>query len=255
MTIISSTEALLVVGFAFVLGGLVKGLVGFGLPLVTIPILSSIASIPEAVALNFLPVIFSNVVQITETRHARAVLMRIWPLLVTTVVVLYFGSVFLTTLDKRVLQAAIGVMIIGHVALEQRGLVLNLTPKMERLALSAAGLVAAMLGSVSSFCMFPSIQLLHSMRLTRDQFVLAVCVFLLLAYVALWFGLLRQGVPVTGLLLDSLVCTVPLIAGTLLGSVLRNRVSQATFRQWVKWGLVATGAVLILRQLTPWLLK
>jgi len=254
MTIVNSIELVAVVCIAFGLGGLVKGLVGFGLPLVSIPVLSSIVSIPEAVALNFLPVIFSNVIQINQTWQSRTVLTRIWPLLITTAVLLYFGSVFLTTLDKRVLQAAIGVLIIGHVLFDHRGLGLELTRKTERLMLFAAGAIAAVLGSVSSFCMFPSVQLLHSMQLKRAEFVFSVCVFLLLAYISLWLGLFRQGIPVAGLLLDSLVCTVPLTAGTLLGGVIRNRVSQDTFRTWVKWGLALTGAFLILRQLLPWLL-
>jgi uncharacterized membrane protein YfcA len=253
MTIINSIEVIMVVCVAFALGGLVKGLVGFGLPLVTVPLLSSIASIPEAVALNFLPVVFSNIIQIAETRGSRAVLARVWPLLVTTTVLLYFGSVFLTTLDKQLLQAAIGVLIIGHIALDHREIVLDLTRRMERLLLFGAGVLAAILGSVSSFAMFPSVQVLHSMRLARNEFVLSVCVFLLLAYIALWLGLLRQGVPVGGLLLDSLFCTLPLAAGTLFGGLIRSRVSQSTFRLWVKIGLVATGAILISRQLMVWM--
>lgn len=253
MTIINSFEVIAVVGVAFVLGGLVKGLVGFGLPLVTVPLLSSVASIPEAVALNFLPVIFSNIIQIAETRRSCAVITRVWPLLVTTAVLLYFGSVFLTTLDKQLLQAVIGVLIIGHVAFDHRDIILELTRQTERLLLFGTGVIAAILGSVSSFAMFPSVQLLHSMRLKREEFVLSVCAYLLLAYIALWLGLLRQGIPVAGLLLDSLFCTVPLAAGALLGSVMRNRVSQATFRLWVKVGLVTTGAILISRQLIAWL--
>lgn len=185
MIIINSTESVLVVCIAFVLGGLVKGLVGFGLPLITIPLLSSIASIPEAVALNFLPVILSNVQQIFETRRAYPVLQRVWPLLVTTAVLLFFGSVFLTTLDKQLLQAIIGAMIIAHVLIEQRGLVLELTRRTERLFLFGAGVIAGGLASVSSFAMFPSVQLLHSMRLRTAEFVLSVCVFLLSAYLAM----------------------------------------------------------------------
>ncbi|MDH3715012.1 MAG: sulfite exporter TauE/SafE family protein [Gammaproteobacteria bacterium] len=253
MTIITNIEVVAVVCVAFVLGGLVKGLVGFGLPLVTVPLLSSVASIPEAVALNFLPVVFSNIIQIAETRSSRAVVARVWPLLATTAVLLYFGSIFLTVLDKQLLQAAIGVLIIGHIAFDHRDVAMDLTRKMERLALFGTGVLAAILGSVSSFAMFPSVQVLHSMRLTRNEFVLSVCLFLLLAYVALWLGLLRQGIPVAGLLLDSLFCTLPLAAGTMFGGLVRNRVSQSTFRLWVKIGLVATGAILISRQLIAWM--
>ncbi len=253
MLVIDGIGAAAIATVAFVLGGLVKGLVGFGLPLITIPILSSIASIPEAIALNFLPVVFSNVLQINQTRHARAVLWRVWPLIVTTVVLLYFGSVFLTALDKGAVQFFIGVLIVGHVLAERGGWVVTIRRPFERASLFAAGLLAAILASLSSFSMFPSVQVLHGMRLERDEFVLSVCAFLLAVYVTLWFGLSRHGVSVTALLPDSLACTVPLALGTLLGGVLRKRVSQAVFRRWVAAGLLATGAALIVRQAIAWL--
>lgn len=58
----------------FVLGGLIKGVSGFGMPLVTVPLIALVAPVPTAVALSLLPIIISNISQ----GMSAAVTIRCW---------------------------------------------------------------------------------------------------------------------------------------------------------------------------------
>lgn len=51
---------------AFVLGGLVKGTLGVGLPLVVVPLLSLVLPSPTAIALVSVPVVASNILQVWQ---------------------------------------------------------------------------------------------------------------------------------------------------------------------------------------------
>src|SRR3546814_12236097 len=70
----------------FLLAGIVKGVVAFGLPLVTIPLLSLTMPVPHAIVLSLLPVLCSNVAQAYMCRRGLPALRLIWPLLVPLVI-------------------------------------------------------------------------------------------------------------------------------------------------------------------------
>src|SRR4029077_4874784 len=71
------------------LAGTVKGLVGLGLPTITIALTSLVLPLPEAIALIALPTIFTNVWQAAVGGKFRVILRRQWPLIVPLAVALY----------------------------------------------------------------------------------------------------------------------------------------------------------------------
>ena len=76
-------------GCVFLLAGTVKGLVGLGLPTITIALTSLVLPLPEAIALIALPTIFTNVWQAAVGGKFWMILRRQWPLIVPLAVVLY----------------------------------------------------------------------------------------------------------------------------------------------------------------------
>src|SRR5260370_8829010 len=85
MTTSESTFGLAV----FLLAGTVKGLVGLGLPTVTIALTSLVLPLPEAIALISLPTVVSNVWQATVGGKFWIIVRRQWPLIVPLGITLY----------------------------------------------------------------------------------------------------------------------------------------------------------------------
>ena len=73
----------------FLLAGTVKGLVGLGLPTITIALTSLVLPLPEAIALISLPTIVTNVWQAAVGGKFRIILRRQWPLIVPLAIALY----------------------------------------------------------------------------------------------------------------------------------------------------------------------
>src|SRR3982074_151786 len=73
----------------FLLAGAVKGLVGLGLPTITIALTSLVLPLPEAIALIALPTVVTNVWQAAVGGRSWVILPRQWPLILPLVVVLY----------------------------------------------------------------------------------------------------------------------------------------------------------------------
>ena len=75
-------DALTLTAFAAILllGGLAKGVLGVGLPMITVPLLSTFILVPEAVALMYVPVLVTNIWQAFQGGYFRTALGRFWPI-------------------------------------------------------------------------------------------------------------------------------------------------------------------------------
>lgn len=83
--------ALMLVGLAFAMGGLVKGLIGFGMPTVAIGVLTLFIDLKTAVALFFIPAIIANFLQAIDGKNFYVVFMRIKTYLLCSAIAVFVG--------------------------------------------------------------------------------------------------------------------------------------------------------------------
>ncbi len=233
----------------FVLGGVVKGVSGFGMPLVVVPLVAWVETVPTAVALSLLPVVISNISQAYECRHHYRVLKWVWPLLLSMGVSLAVAVQLLGHFRPEVLALIIGVMIQVFV-ISQLAPVPPVIARAWRLrAMLGAGVSSGVLGGLTSFYGFPALQALMAMGLARGEFILASSLMFLLGSLLLGVGLLLQDLVAPTYLLLSLVLVLPTQLGMWLGAIVRERLSQRMFRGITLCVLSATGLVMIARAL------
>jgi hypothetical protein len=96
---------------ALFLAGGVKGLIGVGLPTVSIALLINAVSISDALAIIVIPAIVTNVWQAATGGNALAILKRFWTLLVCLCVTTWFGVEVLAGADQRVMSGVFGLVL------------------------------------------------------------------------------------------------------------------------------------------------
>ena len=79
------TELLVFVMAVFLVAGLVKGVIGLGLPTVSLAVLTVAVNLPVAVLLMVIPSAVTNVWQAVDGPHTMALLRRFWTLLAASV--------------------------------------------------------------------------------------------------------------------------------------------------------------------------
>src|SRR3546814_911168 len=127
---------------------------------------------------------------------------------------------------------------------------LTISPRAESWATPLMGMVAGLLGGISSFSGPPFVMYLVALRLLKDQFIGAIAVFYLWASIPLYVGLAYYGVLGWGELLFSAGAAMPVLSGILIGQWLRARVPQAAFRKVILAALLVIGLNLIRQALT-----
>lgn len=88
----------------FFLAGTVKGVIGLGLPTVSVGLLTAAIDLPTAMALLLVPSFATNLWQALAGGHGRTILRRIWPFLATATIMVWFGAMALTRVDLALLS-------------------------------------------------------------------------------------------------------------------------------------------------------
>jgi uncharacterized protein len=90
---------------SLIVAGLLKGIIGVGMPVVALPLLSLFIDIKSAVMLLSMPLIFSNVPQALEGGKTGRCLMQLTPVILGMIPGLFLGVRVLLALDAN---AAVG---------------------------------------------------------------------------------------------------------------------------------------------------
>lgn len=232
----------------FVLAGLIKGVIGLGLPTVAMAFLTLMLPPADAAAILVLPSFVTNVWQLAGPQLAR-LLRRLWPMqlasaLATLATAHWFGAVSSAGAVAG-LGAALVLYALTGLAPLRLELPARLEPWLGPLVGAATGAVTAMTGVF----VIPAVPYLHALRLSPDDLIQALGISFTVSTIALAVALAGGGqfawpsVGASGLVLAGA------FAGMILGTALRARMQPATFRRWFFIGLMALGAHLLLRGL------
>src|SRR5271169_3835231 len=108
---------LIVAALTFLLAGLVKGVIGLGLPTVSMGLLSLVMPPAKAASLLIVPSFATNVWQLAAGRSFRPLAYRLWPMLAGVVLGTLAGTGLLTGSHAGQAATALGVLLVLYAAM------------------------------------------------------------------------------------------------------------------------------------------
>lgn len=234
---------------AFVLGGLIKGLTGFGLPLVTIPVLSFLFPVSTAFLLTIFPMVLSNAYLLFRNEHTWPTLRRFSPLMIPMVFTLIFSTPLLVALDETILMASLGVVVTAFSLFNLSGLKLQINPLHERWISPVIGIIAGLVGGLTTLSGLPVLIYLVTLNLPINVFVTAVAIHFMVGGLVILIMLATFEVFTQPIAVLSTFTLIPLFLGLFVGQYLRSKVSQQFFRMAILIIFTAIGISLIIRNL------
>jgi uncharacterized membrane protein YfcA len=232
-----------VVGCALALlaGGLVKGVVGLGLPLVALPLLTLSVSLRQGVALLVVPLIASNLLQSFQGGLFLVVVRRFWPVLITLFVSVAISTQALRAFPQETLYIFIGASLIVLPTIAHLNPQLKIRPDQERWLGPLLGVAAGVLGGVSTF--YGTLLMLYmiGLRLPKDEFVPAVSLLFFVGGLGLAIGVFALGVSHASQLGLSALSCIPVFFGLWLGQRVRIGLDERRFARVLLGVYWATG--------------
>ena len=231
-------------------GGAVKGLVGIGIPLVSISLLSLFLPLPDAVALLPVPMIVANIWMSFAGNHFLPALRRFWPLVLAMFAGTVVGAHVLAALDLAALNLLVGIFVVVFCLSSHANPTLRLPARYEAAVGVAAGGIGGFMGGLSALFGPPLIMYFTSLRLDRDTFVGVISSIYLCCSVTLVIVFGSVGVMSRAQFAESVIACVPLLIGVWVGQRFRGRIDETVFRKLLLVALLGVGVRLIAIALT-----
>lgn len=242
-----NVESLSIIFAAFLVAGLVKGVIGLGLPSVSLALMVATLGLHEAIALTVIPAFATNVWQGFSGGAIRLVLGRFWTYLLAACLGTWLGSELLADADPRPLKALLGTLLCTYSVFS---LTVRQVPAPGRhepwLSPLMGGIGGVLMGMTGSFAV-PGVPYLQAIRLPSEVLIQAMGVVFTAVSVTFFVALSRHGLMTVELGTASTAALAPAILGMVAGRRIRRGLSEALFSRIFFISLFLIGAYIIIR--------
>ena len=225
-----NVDVVVLVVLVFFVAGTIKGLIGFGLPTVSIAILAAFLGLIEAMTLMLLPSLITNLFQGLVGKYLIRLIRRYWSLFIFGAVFTWLSSSLLSTGHAATFAVILGVVLTLYGISSLYSLQLPSPGSRERWISPLVGMVSGGITGITGVFLVPAVGYLQALRMERDELIQAIGLWVTVATLSLAFSLKDHDLFSNELGLLSLTAVLPALLGMWVGRILRPRLSESAFR-------------------------
>jgi uncharacterized protein len=235
---------LLFVAVAFLLAGFVKGVIGLGLPTVSMGLLAVTMPPSHALAIVIVPAIVTNIWQTFVGPYLRDIIRRLWPLMAGTVLGIWLNAGMLTGPYARYGTIVLGLLLVIYAIIGLKKVSFKVGRKNEKWIGGIVGVITGAVSAATGVQVIPSMPFMQAIGMEKDELVQALGVFFTVATMALAFNLTSAGLLSAATALPGAVAMVASFAGMFIGQAVRSRLQPEAFRRWFLIAMIFLGIYL-----------
>ena len=237
------------VAAVFLLAGLAKGVVGMGLPTISMALLALFMPPVQAAALLVVPSLATNLWQLRPMRTLAPLLRRIGSMQLGACAGTLAGAALFGAPAGDWRTVALGAALLAYAAWGLFGTPPGLPARSEPWLGPCVGILTGVITAVTGVFVVPAVPYLQSLALDKDTLIQAMGVSFTVSTVALAAGLWLNGSYGAGAAGVSFAMLVPALLGMAIGRRLRRALSPCMFRLCFMASLAALGAYQVIEGL------
>jgi uncharacterized protein len=239
-----SEPLLILIAAAFLLAGFVKGVIGLGLPTVSMGLLAVTMPPSRALAIVIAPAIITNIWQTFGGPYLRDIIRRLWPLMAGTVVGIWLNAGMLTGPYARYGTIVLGLLLVIYAIVGLSKVSFKVGRRDEKWLGAIIGVITGVVSAATGVQVIPSMPFMQAIGMEKDELVQALGVFFTVATVALAFSLTTAGLLSASTALPGAVAMAASFAGMFIGQAVRSRMQPEAFRRWFLIAMILLGIYL-----------
>ncbi|MCA1457377.1 sulfite exporter TauE/SafE family protein [Bradyrhizobium sp. BRP22] len=236
---------LILIAFAFLLAGFVKGTLGLGLPTVSMGLLAVTMPPAQAISIVIVPAIVTNIWQTFVGPYLRDILKRLWPLMIGTVIGIWLNRGLLTGPYAPYGTVVLGLLLVIYAVVGLSRFSFKVARRDEKWIGGIVGVVTGVISAATGVQVIPSMPFMQAIGMEKDELVQALGVFFTTATVALAFNLTAAGVLTAATALPGAVAMAASFIGMFIGQAVRSRLQPEAFRRWFLIAMILLGLYLV----------
>jgi uncharacterized membrane protein YfcA len=232
--------------FVILLAGLSQGALGFGFPFIATPLIALAIDMRTAIIVVLLPTVATILVALASSGPLRATLVRFWPMPLYAMLGSMAGTWMFVAAPQTPYSLVLAALTLFYLSLDRLGRT-DWRPvrRHERAFAPLAGVTSGIFEGTANVAAPPLIIFYVALGLAPAMLVQAMNICFLVGKSTQFFVLTIRGGIGPGEWLATLPFVAIGVAGSLIGVRVRNRIDAATFRLWVKRGLLVIALGLI----------
>ncbi len=233
-----------IIAAVFALAGFVKGVIGLGLPTVSIGLLATAMPPAHALAIVIVPAIVTNIWQTFVGPYLRDIVRRLWPLLAGTAIGIWSGAGMMTGPYASYGTILLGMLLVVYALISLVKVRFSVARPREKWVGGIIGLVTGLIAAATGIQVIPAMPFMQAIGMEKDELVQALGVFFTAATVALAFNLTHAGLLTTSTALPGMVAMAAAFIGMFIGQGVRTRLEPEAFRRWFLIAMMLLGSYL-----------
>lgn len=239
--------ATLFIGFTFLCAGMVKGIIGMGLPTVGIGLLGLVMPPVQAAAIMIIPSLATNLWQLAAGPGIRELLRRFATMMAGISVGTFAGIGLLTGGSSHLASTALGsvLALYGVIGLTQFRFSIGRTA--EAWLSPVIGLITGVLTGATGIFVVPAVPYFGTLGLGKEELIQTLGLSFTVSTIALGVALGLNGQFHASEAGSSLLALFPALAGMFLGQRIRERLRPEVFRRWFFVSMTILGVYMVVR--------
>jgi uncharacterized membrane protein YfcA len=235
---------LIFIASAFLLAGFVKGVIGLGLPTVSMGLLAVTMPPAQALAIVIVPAVVTNIWQTFVGPYLRDIIRRLWPLMIGTALGIWLNAGSLTGPYTRYGAIALGLLLVVYAIIGLRKFSFTVACRDEKWIGGLVGIVTGMISAATGVQVIPSMPFMQAIGMEKDELVQALGVFFTVATLGLTINLTASGLLTAATALPGAVAMACSFAGMFIGQAVRGKMPAEAFRRWFLIAMIFLGLYL-----------
>jgi uncharacterized protein len=235
---------LILIAAVFLLAGFVKGVLGLGLPTVSMGLLVVAMQPSRALAIVIAPAIITNIWQTFGGPYLRDILRRLWPLMLCTVIGSLMSAGAMSGPYARYGTIALGSLLVINAMIGLTQFRLRVERRNEKWVGALVGFVTGVISAATGVQVIPSVPFIQAIGMDKDELVQALGVFFTVATLALSVNVSASGFLNVSTAIPAAIALAFSFAGMFFGQIVRAKMPTEAFRRWFLIGMILLGIYL-----------
>ncbi len=231
---------------AYFIGGITQGILGVGLITVVISLLSFVVDVKETIALVIIPTIITGFFQMINGSNLKVIIKDTKYFLVFSTLIIMPGVFLLNVLESDLILIFIAILLFMNSSLSLSNRVVAIPNHHNSIIQLLTGSLNGFIIGLTSIYTMPFVFLLQSLKYNKEKTVqfmgLAFLLYSSMQFISFSYIKLIS----INTIFPSLIVTLPVIIGFLLGKKIRSFISEKLFKKlFYLMLLLMSGIILI----------
>ena len=241
-------DIIIIIFMSVFLGAIIKGAVGIGMSMFSVPIIAFFLPPTTAMILLCVPVLITNILQMQIKKGIGS--FRFLPMFIALILGIIIGCNLILEINLSLISQIIAISIIFAAIINLFGINIKyINPNIEKKLTIPLGLFSGIIGGVSSMYSPYILAYLVSINLEKEVLIRTMATMYFIGSIFIFPIWIYNGLGTFSDLIWSSLLLLPAILGQKIGTSIRSRISNENFKKIILYTLMIIGTSLLIKNI------